>query len=174
MVLVKYIADRDVDEKMDLKIRDLLTICFPEQPSFARQRFYHEMPSHRWYIEEGDRLTGHVALHEKTVSVDHQLIPVGGIAEVAVHPDARGKKYVCHMLEEAHEWLRARGYDFSMLFGDKRVYASSGYEPLDSVFRYYKPAISDWVREPVDCAMINRLSGAAWPDGVVDLEGPIF
>ena len=107
---IKYIADRDVDAEMDIKIRDLLVSCFPDQPVFTKQRFYHEMPAHRWFIMNKDRMMAHVALHEKKIKVGAKMLKTGGIAEVAVHPDARGPSYlrsrdraaVGHGMEELH------------------------------------------------------------------------
>ena len=36
------------------------------------------------------------------------------------------------MLAEAHEWMRREGIPFAMLFGQPRVYASSGYTVIEN------------------------------------------
>lgn len=171
---IKYIADKNVDAKMDRQIRDLLVACFPDQAVFTRQRFYHEMPPHRWYIMENDRMIAHVALHDKEITVDDNKIKIGGIAEVAVHPDARGRGYVRLLLNEAHQWLKKNGFVFSMLFGDKNVYSSSGYQVVESFFRYFKPDKNEWLTEISDCAMVANLESKKFPDGLIDLNGPMF
>jgi GNAT superfamily N-acetyltransferase len=171
---IKYIADQDVDAEMDRKIRGLLISCFPDQPVFTKQRFYHEMPAHRWYIMENDRMIAHVALHEKYINVNEKMLKTGGIAEVAVHPDARGRGYVRLLLQKAHNWQKNNGYSFSMLFGDSRVYSSSGYVTIDNPFLYYKHDKKEWVTEKIDCAMVACLENEKWPQGLVDLAGPMF
>ena len=169
-----YLADKNVDIQTDKKIRDLLIACFPDQAVFTRQRFYHEMPAHRWFIMQNDQMIAHVALHEKEIKVEYNKIKIGGIAEVAVHPDARGRGYVRLLLKTAHEWLTKNGYSFSMLFGDKNVYTSSGYSIVESLFHYYKPDKKEWVTEIIDCAMVANLENKKWPDGLIDLDGPMF
>jgi N-acetylglutamate synthase-like GNAT family acetyltransferase len=171
---MRYIKDADVDNTLDRKIRDLLCVCFPEQPVFKFQRHYHEKPQHRWYIEEAGSLVAHTALHCKTIGVNDISVDIGGIAEVAVHPDFRGRKLVRQLLNEAHHWLKDNGYRYSMLFGEKKVYASSGYKQIDANFHYFNPAEESWVDGPIDSAMVALLNECNWPDGKIDLKGPMF
>ena len=132
------------------------------------------MPAHRWFIMNKDRMMAHVALHEKKIKVGAKMLKTGGIAEVAVHPDARGRGYVKLLLNEVHNWQKKNGYSFSMLFGDSRVYTSSGYVTVENLFHYFKPDIKEWVTEKIDCAMVACFDNKKWPKGMVDLAGPMF
>ena len=58
-------------------------------------------------------------------------VAIGGVADVCVHPQYRGRGFVHQMLKVVHEWLSSHDFSFALLFGDPRVYASSGHVPVD-------------------------------------------
>lgn len=173
---VEYIRDSDVDADIDRRLRDLLSICFtkPDDEVFRERRYFKEPPAHRWFIrDEEERVIAHVALHEKVVVSSNQDISVGGIAEVCVHPEFRGQGFVCKLLAKVHDWLRLKGYRFSLLFGDPRVYTSSEYVSVTNLFRGSKSDNGAIKWEPIK-AMVCQLSEAEWPSDGVYLQGQIF
>ena len=138
---VEYIRDSDVDADLDRRLRDLLSICFtkPGDEVFRERRYFKEHPAHRWFVrDEEERVIAHVALHEKVVVSSSQDISVGGIVQVCVHPEFRGQGFVRKLLAKVHDWLRLEGYRFSLLFGDHRVYTSSGYVSVTNLVRESK------------------------------------
>lgn len=169
-----FIEDSRVDSLLNNKLIKLLSISFPDQPIFLKQRFFKEMPRYRWYIEDGDELVAHVALHEKTINVDVQKLRIGGIAEVCVHPDYRKKGLAKKVLNGADDWMIMRGYKFSMLFGDTNVYASSGYFSIDNKIIYVDYKTNQIKIEKNIDAMVKQLSDKPWPTGYVNLNGPTF
>lgn len=173
---IHYIKDAEVDAELDRKLRQLLSICFskPGDEVFKSRRYYKEPPVHRWYIGgENDNLIAHTALHEKIVVSSHQKIPIGGIAEVAVHPEFRGRGLVRRLLNEAHDWLRLNHYPFSLLFGNPQVYASSGYVTFSNLLVENKSTAGVIRWEPTE-VMVCCLSEMEWPAQPVSLQGPIF
>jgi len=124
---INYIKDSDVNDAMNIKLIQVLSLCFSNQPVFKVQRYFKEMPGHRWYIEDNGYIIAHAAVHDKNILTEKGTIRIGGIAEVCVHPDYRGKGLVKKMLAVIHKWLQENDFSFAMLYGDADVYASSGY-----------------------------------------------
>jgi predicted N-acetyltransferase YhbS len=173
---IDYIADSKVDAALDAQLRALLSACFtgPHNERFKTQRYYNEMPQHRWLIREPGRVIAHVALHDKIIGTAAGDQRIGGVAEVAVHPDFRGRGLVQQLLAKSHDWLAAQGVPFGFLFGDWAVYKSSGYVPVKNLIRRFVPERSEWVTEPISGAMVKVIGKTPWPDGEIDLRGPTF
>lgn len=171
---VEYVADSAVTRALDHALRDLLSTCFtkPHDIVFRDRRYFKEPPRHRWIIRgEGHALIAHVAVHEKEVECAGEMLPVGGIAEVCVHPDHRGRGLVREMLTAIHAWLAARDVPFAVLFGESAVYKSSGYQKIANF--YVKSEVSaEWERSTH--AMARALSSRPWPAGDVHLIGLRF
>jgi len=102
---IEYLRDSDVDETLDRQIRSLLTRCFtgPEDVVFNERRYFHEPCARRWFLRDGlNGLIAQVALHDKEVHADEKVYRIGGVAEVCVHPDFRGRGLVKRLLGEVH------------------------------------------------------------------------
>ena len=171
---IKYILDKDVSEEINNKLIKILSICFPDQPVFQGQRFYKELPQYRWYCEIENEIVAHTALHEKVVKTDIGDIKIGGIAEVCVHPKYRGKGLVKKMLEKANKYSINQGYKFSVLYGEEKVYKSSGYVTIYNEVRYLDHVSGEWKVEEAKDAMVKKLSNLDWPEGLIDINGPTF
>lgn len=169
---IEYLPDESVDHALDREIRDLLTTCFtkPQDVVFKTQRYFREPYPHRWTIRnENGALVAHIGVHEKNVEAGDRTFRIGGICEVCVHPDYRGRGYLKLMLKCIHTWLVEHGFVFSVLFGDNRVYGSSGYVRIDNLV--HGGDEEGW--NPVK-AMIREMSNTPWPAGEVRLPGPKF
>lgn len=171
---VSYIADADVDEVLDRELRDLLSTCFtkPQDIVFKERRYFRESPAHRWLIRDASgRLLAHLAAHDRRVESGALRARVGGIAEVCVHPDARGQRLASYLLEAAQSDLARRGYLFVALFGSRSVYAASGYTVPECV--WIGPGEDGrWIA--ASGIMVRPLAGNLWPTGEVYLPGPAF
>ena len=171
---IQYIQDSKVDETLNKKLVDLLGICFIKEPLLKVRRYFKEMPQRRWYIEENDLIMAHLALHEKTISAEIGDFPIGGVAEVCVHPDFRGKGSVKKMLVETHNWMKENNIPFSVLFGEKEIYSSSGYTPVENEIKYFDDKTDKWIVEVNRHAMKNVLGNSQWPEGLININGPMF
>ena len=173
---VEYLADASVDAPLDAQIRGLLTKCFtrPEDVVFKDRRYFREPYPHRWVIRDAqDTIIAHVGVHEKTAETDGRIFRIGGIAEVCVHPDFRGRGLVKKMLVRVHDWLIQHEFDFAVLFGDARVYGSSGYVQVNNLVHDNVTATGE-ICTSHSPTMVRQLSNIPWPDGQVYLPGPKF
>lgn len=169
-----YLPDSAVGSALDRELRALLTVCFtkPQDAVFRDRRYFREPPQHRWLARD-DRgmLVAHAAVHDKAVSSAGITYRIGGVAEVCVHPDHRGRGHVRGLLADIHAWLAAQQVPFAVLFGNPRVYASSGYAVVGNL-RVRSPETATW--EPAAGAMAHGLGALPWPACDVDLVGPRF
>lgn len=177
MLPIEFIEDAVVDAALDWQLRMLLAVCFtkPCDAVFRDRRYFHEPPRWRWFVRgSSDELIAHIAVHDKQIGTATGAVRIAGIAEVCVHPQQRGRGLVRELLASAHPWLAAHDIPVAMLFGDKKVYASSGYQTIANPIRYQNSETGVWSVEPSDWAMVKPLRDFDWPMGVVDLRGPMF
>lgn len=174
--LLSDIDDTQVDAALDGELRHLLVTCFvKDEPVFSKHRHFVEPPQHRWLVRDsGGRLIAQTAVHDKIIGSTQGDLHIAGIAEVCVHPDARGHGLVRVMMHAVEKWAKERPFDFCMLFGSSKVYSSSGYKLIDNPIRRFNNTTQQWEVRPNDFTMILPLSGRAWPEGEIDLRGPFF
>lgn len=175
---IDYIADSAVDAQLDLALRELLSTCFtkPQDHVFRTRRHFNEPPAHRWLIRDGQGgLAAQLAAHEKRLFTEEGgVVLIGGVAEVCVRPDHQGRGYVGAMLAAAHAWMRDHGIAFSLLSGNPRYYASSGYRAVDNLLRDGVGPSGEVVRVKAEGMLAVALSKAPWPQGELYLPGPSF
>jgi GNAT superfamily N-acetyltransferase len=173
---IEYLPDAAVDPLLDENLRKLLCLCFtkPGDVVFKERRYFHEPPAHRWLMRDTTGMAiAHIAVHEKHVVVDHKKYPIGGIAEVCVHPDHRGKGYIKRILAAIEVWLRFQKIDYTVLFGNPKIYASSGYQPVTNLFHDAKDGEGKPCFEYAQ-AMIKPLTTQRWFTPEVYLPGLTF
>ena len=169
---IEYLPDADVTDAIDHELRGLLTTCFtkPQDVVFRHQRYFREPYQHRWVIrDENSTIVSHIGVHEKHVMAAGQSFRIGGICEVCVHPNCRGKGYVKLMIHCVHTWLPRHGFVFAVLFGSPLVYASSGYTQIDNLVHGTEKEGWKSVK-----AMVHEVALTSWPNGEVRLPGPTF
>lgn len=170
------IADDEVDAKLDQELRELLAACFtnPGDEVFRTRRFHTRSPAWRWSIRREGRLIAHVAAHDLSIMGGLQprsrVFRIFGVAEVCVEPASRGAGLVREMLDAAHAFGEARGFDFAMLFGREAIYRSSGYHVMKGRVSVHDSAGSVKARTDV---LVRALAGAI-PEGTLALDGPAF
>jgi len=168
----QYINDSEVSESLDKALRQLLSTCFVKNQDaqiFSKQRYYNEMPQHRYLLWQHAQLVAHIAVHEKEVIINNNPISICGIAEVCVHPEYRNQGFVKHLLEKIHLDRIKQGDGFSVLFGDEEVYGSSGYRYVNNL-KALNPSLEWTVAEHTMVLSLNK----DWPTGEVKLSGIPF
>ena len=170
----EYVREPAISEPLDAQLRELFSACFRKE-FFRERRYAYQMPLHRYLLTgDGGQVLAHVAVHEKRIGVGSEELSVGGISEVCVHESLRGQGRAKELLDHAHRGLRERGFEFAMLFGDGPIYGSSGYLPLVAEIRRFDPTTQTFKSEPSAVARHKPLTDRAWPEGPIDIRGPMF
>jgi len=174
---LEYVREPAVSEALNRELIELISGCFyqPHNAFFKERRYAQQMPLHRYMLRSAEgRLVAHLAVHDKILSVAGAELRVGGMAEVCVLESARGRGYVRLLLEEAHRGLVESGVEFAFLFGDANVYGSSGYRPVSASIARLNHATQLVEATVLQSALVKLLANRAWPEGPVDLRGPLF
>lgn len=169
--------DDSVDDATDRELRVLLSTCFtkPGDDVFLKRRYHLEPPEHRWVVRAASgSVIAHAALRWRVIEISGIDRVIAGLSEVCVAPVHRGQGLVARLLEPIHAWVREHRCDHALLFGDRKVYGSSGYIPARNVFRYWHPHKFRWTEERLPSALVRGLSSRPWPEGRVDLRGVVF
>ncbi len=170
--VVEYLPDGAVDERTDRLLRELFTACFtkPQDVVFRTRRFFRTPYPHRWIIlDEKNLPIAHLGAHERTIESGRRKFQIGGICEVCVSPDFRGRGYVKLMMANALPTLAEIGCVFAVLFGIPEHYTSSGFSVVPNLV--YGGGAEGWT--PMD-AMVRELGPLPWPAGEVRLPGLTF
>ena len=169
-----YRPDAAMADDEDRRLRRLLVSCFAYNPYFRFRRFHLERPAHHWLARNASgQFVAHGAVHEKALGTAHGEIRVGGVADVCVAADHRGRGILKTMLTTIHDWMAAREMPFSMLFGQPRIYASSGYAVIGNELRASNSIARRWIPTKGK-PMVKALAGVPWPTCSIDLRGPTF
>jgi GNAT superfamily N-acetyltransferase len=176
-IKVSFVLDKDVSPSLDRQLIELLSVCYPTTPDWLdrSQRHFKEIPRYRWFIQmEGAMVLAQVAVHDKVFGTEEGEVGAGGIAEVAVHPSCRGRGYVHLMLDEVEKFLRVSGVSFAVLFGDGKIYGSRGYRAESNPCRYLDVVEKKLKITTEHSLRVKPLGEKSWPEGSIDLRGPLF
>ena len=158
----------------DYDLRRLLLSSFPTRPSSSPA-----VTSTRPPLTAGSSAplqassSPTVAVHDKIISAAGRDLRIGGINVVCVAPAFRGRGLVRRMLLEAHAWMQRESIPFGMLFGNPKVYAWSGYLPIENPI-LANNSLLQFLNPFKGKPMIHQIAATPWPAGPVDLRGPTF
>ncbi|MDT7724341.1 MAG: hypothetical protein QOI21_917 [Actinomycetota bacterium] len=143
----------------------------------------------QFVAEENDRLSGFLRVRSYGQFFGGKVVPMGGIASVAVDPYARGKGVASGLLDAALAAMRTDGRPVSALFtGVPRLYRGRGWEragvvewaemPIDTL-RWVEKTCGEVSLSPIDKSSLDDihacyLAAASGIDGMLDRSGPAF
>jgi predicted acetyltransferase len=161
-----------LDGELEAKVLRLLGETFFDD---AATDYYARLgiPATILILRDGQEVAGHLALYRRDVGILDEQIEIGLLGGVAVAPDRRGRGNSRTLVRRAHARLRERSIPFSILFAfEPRVYASSGYKPMQNPTRFLAEDCS-WSTFVYRGGMYAELLDRAWPNQLVDLRGPV-
>lgn len=153
------------------RLIEIHTASYPDpRTSEQRRRNFCENPlgalSDLVVCLEGDRIVGHAFLFSLRVWLRGEPRPVGGIASIAVAPEARKTGVARDLLDRLHALSSARGDLLTLLHPfSQAFYARHGYAPVSPMERLcFSPQAvpGDWRKQVHPSA--SRAIEAIWTD----------
>lgn len=94
---------------------------------------------HRVGVLDG-KIVAAVRIADRKMRVGCAVVNLGGIADVATHPDYRSRGFSTACLEDAIRFMEGNDYDLSMLFtGIQPFYRKLGWEVFPTYYETYSP-----------------------------------
>ncbi len=139
----------------DPKLREFFRLHQVEDPAWR--------PAQQRVLEVDGVPLGHLWLANRTMRYGVARIPFGGIADVATHPDHRGRGYCGRLLDDAIASMAEQDLPLSVLFtGVPDIYRGHGWLPISS----------EWIEANLAAAPVAESSGyVVRPFETGDLEG---
>ena len=173
----RVICESEIDKELDAQIRQGLCLCFPKDIEvFSKTRTWNNCPS-TWtvMIEESNEIVAHLAIIDRTITVNGGQYRIAGIGNVFVLLEYRGQRLADKILKLAMEHSERLGFDFGILFTGsevEKVYARNGWiklEKLEIVRLEQNGKKSLWEHTGI---MFYPLRLKEFPKGRINLEGP--
>jgi len=168
---IERLAEWQMSDRDEAAIAALLTRCFTTDFG-GRSFFTHH--HHLRLIVRGQGVIGHMALMLRSVQLGGRRATVAGLAEVAIDPAHRGQGIAAALLRAAIAEAKASPADYLLLFGVAQVYVAAGFRTVSNPLTYVQVDGTRVVTVGDDDLMVLPLRDAPWPDGPVDLRGPVF
>jgi GNAT superfamily N-acetyltransferase len=142
------------------------------QSEFGRHTLIYAYP--RWHtmgILEGS-LVGRVGILERSISVEEELLRVGGICGVVTVPEYRGRGIASALLGESVAFIKNRlSLPFALLTCRLKLedfYEKLGWKTVNGPTVFTQP---DGVRTCGGLTMVMELGSRLWPEGPIDMRG---
>ncbi len=131
---VETIAEHLLTIADETAIAALLKRCFTTD--FGGRSFFQTRHSWRHVFRHDGRIVAHLAVQLRAVRLGDTLTTVAGIADVATHPDHRGKGHAATLLRAALHTARQSPARHVVLFGTARLYRAAGFRPIENPLTY--------------------------------------
>ena len=173
---VERIHELDLTPADDAQIAGLMARCF--DTDFGGRSFFQQRHHLRLVLRDGSKIIAHMALDFRAIRIGQDLCDVVGLAEVGTDPDYRGQGLASVLMNAAIDEAKASFADFFVLFGDRPLYAGSGFRrvPNDAIYVTMEGArTGEVVERSTQALMVLPVGEKSWGDAVVvDLMGHKF
>ncbi len=160
----------------DAQISTLLQAAFG--PGFNGRSYFQQRHHVRLVIRQDDRIVGHMALCLRAIRMGETLAQIAGLADVATDPAWQGQGIASKLMAAAIAEAGSSPADFFVLFGDRPLYAASGFLPKTNSVRFTDCSdvrTGDVMQTASEGLMVLPLGQMDWDDAaVIDLVGHAF
>ena len=113
---IRGIRESELAEMIDLQCKVFLPDGHARYSSYVREDQSYQPEQTRVVVVNG-RIVATLRIWEREMRIGGEcVVRMGGIGGVCTHPEHRGAGYATAMLEDAIAYMRASGYDLSVLF----------------------------------------------------------
>lgn len=166
---IQFKPHSSISEPQLQEIDALLKLAFMDEVDSG---FDWDQPNLHLTAISVDKVVSHVGMLSRQIQVGSQIVSVGGISDVATHPDWRRRGIAYILMKFAGDYLRkARQHQFAMLFCNESLihyYEACGFHKTDAPL-YITSRGKRLKLEEIK--MIMPIDGSIWPEGEIDLLG---
>lgn len=161
----------------DAAIARLLASCFTTD--FGGRSFFQTRHSWRHILRHEGQVIAHLAVQLRAVRLGEDLLTIAGIADVATHPDHRGRGHAAALLQAALTTARQSPARHVLLFGTAKLYPAAGFGAIRNPLTYIDltGARSGYLHRdrPEDHLQVLDLADTPWDESKpLDLLGGLF
>lgn len=173
-ISIVRVLEREMGIDLEKKTIQMLTSCFPHELRFKYSCNLARTPFVRFFAYSESQLAGHLAVHQINVCMEKRIEKWFGISEVCVYELYRKRGIAKKLLLEVdllakHTLSEGR----ILLFGESRIYRSSGYHPLGCSL-LVKDAQQQEKLLRNHSGLIKSLHGGEITADVVNILGEVF
>ena len=169
------IHEEAVSPRLERQIRDCLVVCFPHEPLFSQQIWWHSRPAYRVIaLTPQNDIVAHAALVMKSITVGSANVPVNiaGVQGFSVMPTWRGNGVSDHIMDRALKIAHEHDIEFGMLFCNptlEKVYHRMGWQAVCSDVLMLDEQNNEVIRDGI--TMIYPFKDNPFPSGSIQLHG---
>lgn len=176
-VKIELIQEIQMTESQRKAIQQLLLQSFSTYPD--GKLYYPQPPHYRILSWIDDRLIGHLAGVLREVVVGDRSILIGGLADLCIDHDWVGNRLASRMIAYMESLTMSQGVPYLMaMTNDPVFYEKSGFTSIDTRCTWlaymHGKSLGLFKRQPPAGLMIKALTKEPWPEGELDLMGPLF
>jgi predicted N-acetyltransferase YhbS len=118
----------------ETEIAALLRRCFVTD--FGARSYFVQRHHVRVVARDSGGIVGQMGLCLRAIRMGERLVDIVGLGDVCTAPERRGEGIASTLMQAAIAEARAMPADFFVLFGDRPLYAGSGFEAHRNVLRF--------------------------------------
>ena len=173
---IERIHETELSATDEAQIVALLARCF--DTDFGGRSFFRTRHHLRLVIRDGGAIVAHMAIQFRAVRLGGRLTDVAALAEVATHPDHRGRGLAGRLLQAAIDEARGARAAHFLLFGTAGLYAAAGFAAAHNPLVHVEidgARTGALRRERAELLRVLDLGPAPWePEAELDLLGGLF
>ena len=173
---IERIEELQLSKSDDAAIATLLGGAF--ETDFGQRSFFQQRHHLRLLMREKETVIGHMAISIRAIRMGNTVLTVAGLGDVATDINYRGQGIATQLMHRAIQEVKSSQCAFFLLFGNRPLYAASGFKPVANKVRYTS-LIGVKTGEVVEISdsglMVMPLGSALWDEtAVIDLAGHAF
>ena len=173
---IERIEELRLSKAADAAIAALLNASF--ETNFGQRSFFEQCHHLRLLIRENNAVIGHMGISIRAIQMGPTLLTIAGLGDVATDINYRGQGIATRLMHRAIQEVNASQCAFFLLFGNRPLYAASGFKSVTNTVRHCSligAKTGDIVETSNSGLMVLQLGSTRWDDAaLIDLAGHAF
>ena len=145
---IKFFPNGTLEGELKRGVESLYVYLSNPDSEIHDDMYDWDAPEHGMYLLlDGDRVAGHVTVHQSKTTFDGQEFALGGFGGLVVHPDYRGFGYGRQLAEAALEKAREIGIDVACMTVNMESGITAFYERLGYRFLGRPAFFINWANQ---------------------------